>query len=312
MKEKIMLISEIKKYFESTFEKSLFLTKVQSPLFVSIDSGLQDDLSGKEESVKFKKGDETFEIVHSLAKWKREALYKYGFDMHTGLYTDMKAIRKDEEIDDIHSLFVEQYDYEIVISKEDRTEEYLRETVEKIYKVLLKTYKMLVKKDEYYKRDLPKKVYFITSEDLLKKYPKLTPKEREEKIVREKHVVFISHIGYKLEDGIPHDLRSPDYDDWKLDGDLLIYDEVYDRVIELSSMGIRVDSVSLKEQLEYTSKLDKLKLDYHKKVMKGIYPLTLGGGIGISRILLFLLKAKHIKEVQASSWPKYVDSKKSL
>lgn len=312
MKKEILEISKTKKYFEGCFEKELDLIKVGCPLFVRKSSGLQDDLSGKEESVKFIKEGETFEIVHSLAKWKREALYKYEFDLGTGLYTDMKAIRKDEEIDEIHSLYVEQYDFEKVISREQRTKEFLESVVRKIYKSILDTYKYLVKEDLAFERVMSDDVFFITSEELLQMYPTLTAKEREEKIVRDKKCVFIIGIGYKLSDGLSHDLRSPDYDDWKLNGDLLIYDSEYDRVMELCSMGIRVDEKSIVEQLEYVGKLDKLELDYHKAIVEKKYPLTIGGGLGTSRLLMFLLKKKHIMEVQASSWPLSIDTKKSL
>ena len=300
--EKIIMIGEIKKYFESQLESRLDLIKVQAPLFVKTSSGLQDGLSGVEKSVSFTKGKEKFEIVHSLAKWKREALGKYEFPLHKGLYTDMKAIRKDETVDEIHSLYVEQWDWEKVISKEDRTVDYLKQTVTSIYKAIRQTSLMLKQKYHFLELTLPKTVYFITSQELEDLYPKLDPKEREDKIVREKKAVFIIGIGDKLKSGIPHDLRSPDYDDWSLDGDLLIYDKKLDKAIELSSMGIRVDEESLVKQLEKKDSLDKLELPYHQKILKKELPYTIGGGIGISRLCLLLLEKEHIAEIQASSW----------
>ena len=300
--EKLIMIGEIKKYFESQLEKRLELIKVQAPLFVKTSSGLQDQLSGKEKSVSFTKDDEKFEIVHSLAKWKREALGKYEFPLHTGLYTDMKAIRKDEEVDEIHSLYVEQWDWEKVISKEDRTVDYLKQTVTSIYKAIRQTSLMLKQKYHFLELTLPKTVYFITSQELEDLYPELDPKEREERITKEKKVVFIIGIGDKLKSGKPHDLRSPDYDDWSLDGDLLIYDKKLDKAIDLSSMGIRVDEDSLLTQLEKSKTMDRVELPYHQKILKKELPYTIGGGIGISRICLLLLEKQHIAEIQASSW----------
>ena len=300
--ETIKAIDEIKKYFERQLEARLSLTKVQSPLFVKSDSGLQDTLTGKELGVSFTKGKEKFEIVHSLAKWKRDALGRYEFPIHTGLYTDMKAIRKDEIVDDIHSLFVEQWDWEKVISKGDRTIDYLKETVRSIYKVVRQTSIFVKQRYKFITVDLPKTIFFITSQDLEDMYPDKTPKEREELIVRDKKAVFIIGIGDKLKSGIPHDLRSPDYDDWSLDGDLLVYDKTLDKAIELSSMGIRVDEKSLVSQLEKSDCLDRLELPYHQKIQKCELPYTIGGGIGQSRILMLLLEKSHIALVQASSW----------
>ena len=300
--ETIKAIDEVKKYFERQLETKLSLTKVQSPLFVKSDSGLQDSLTGVEKGVSFTKGKEKFEIVHSLAKWKRDALGRYAFPMHTGLYTDMKAIRKDETVDDIHSLYVEQWDWEKVISKEDRTIDYLKETVKSIYKAVRQTSTFIKQKYQFITVDLPKSIYFITSQDLEDMYPDKTPKEREELIVRDKKAVFIIGIGDKLKSGIPHDLRSPDYDDWSLDGDLLVYDKTLDKAIELSSMGIRVDEESLISQLKKSDCLDRLKLPYHQKIVKCELPYTIGGGIGESRILMLLLEKTHIAEIQASSW----------
>ena len=300
--ETIKAIDEVKKYFERQLEARLSLTKVQSPLFVKTDSGLQDALTGVEKGVSFTKGKEKFEIVHSLAKWKRDALGRYGFPMHTGLYTDMKAIRKDETVDDIHTMFVEQWDWEKVISKEDRTIDYLKETVKSIYKSIRQTSIFVKQKYRFITVDLPKTIFFITSQDLEDMYPGKTPKQREELIVKDKKAVFIIGIGDKLKSGIEHDLRSPDYDDWSLDGDLLVYDKTLDKAIELSSMGIRVDEKSLISQLEKSDCLDRLELPYHRKIQKCELPYTIGGGIGQSRILMLLLEKSHIAEVQASSW----------
>jgi len=300
--ETITMIAEVKKCFESQIEKRLGLIKVQSPLFVKTSSGLQDGLTGTEKAVGFTKEKEEFEIVHSLAKWKREALGKYGVPMHRGIYTDMKAIRKDEVVDEIHSLYVEQWDWEKVISKEDRTIEYLKETVRSIYRAIRQTAILIKKEYPFLSVDLPKTLTFITSQELEDLYPGITPKEREKIITKEKKAVFIIGIGEKLKSGIPHDLRSPDYDDWSLDGDLLIYDKALDKEIEISSMGIRVDEKTILSQLEKAKCLDRVDLPYHQKIIKKELPYTIGGGIGQSRILMLLLEKTHIAEVQASSW----------
>ena len=300
--ETLKMIDEIKRIFESQIEKRLGLTKVGSPLFVKKSSGLQDYLSGKEEAIEFFKEDEKFEIVHSLAKWKREALGKYAFPIHTGLYTDMKAIRKDEEVDATHSLYVEQWDWEKVIEKSDRTIDYLKETVKAIYKSLRQTSIIMKQKYHFLTVDLPKTIYFITSQELEDLYPDKTPKEREQLITKEKKAVFIIGIGDKLKSGVSHDLRSPDYDDWSLDGDLMIWDKPLDKAIELSSMGIRVDEKSLLSQLEKAGTMDRLCLPYHQKIVKKKLPYTIGGGIGQSRICMLILEKAHIVEVQQSSW----------
>ena len=300
--ETVKMIDEIKKIFESQLEKRLGLIKVGSPLFVKKSSGLQDDLTGIEEAVGFTKGEEKFEIVHSLAKWKREALGKYEFPVHTGLYTDMKAIRKDEVVDATHSLYVEQWDWEKVIDESDRTIDYLKQTVISIYKAIRQTSIIMKQKYPFLTLELPKTIYFITSQELEDMYHDKTPKQREELITRDKKAVFIIGIGDKLKSGIPHDLRSPDYDDWSLDGDLMIYDKVLDKAIELSSMGIRVDEKTLISQLEKKDSMDKLSLPYHQKIVKKQLPFTIGGGIGQSRICMLILEKSHIVEVQQSSW----------
>lgn len=300
--EIIVMIDEVKKCFEHQLEQRLGLIKVGSPLFVKSSSGLQDELTGVEKAVDFTKGSESFEIVHSLAKWKREALGRYEFPVHTGLYTDMKAIRKDEKVDDIHSMYVEQWDWEKVIDESDRQLEYLKETVRAIYKSLRQTSVIMKKKYQFLTIDLPKTIYFITSQELEDLYPDKTPKEREEIITREQKAVFIIGIGDTLKSGVIHDLRSPDYDDWSLDGDLLVFDKVIDKAIEISSMGIRVDKKALLSQLEKTKSMDKLKLPYHQKIMEDRLPFTIGGGIGQSRVVMLILGKRHIAEVQASSW----------
>ena len=300
--ETLKAIDECKKHFESQLEVRLGLTKVQSPIFVKTSTGLQDKLTGVEKAVSFKKEDEKFEIVHSLAKWKRVSLGKYKIPMYEGIYTDMKAIRKDEVVDDIHSLYVEQWDWEKVIDKQDRTIDYLKDTVKSIYKAIRQTSVFMKKKYHYLTLDLPKTIYFITSQELEDMYPDKTPIEREQLIGKEKKAVFIIGIGDKLKSGVVHDKRSPDYDDWKLDGDLLIYDKAIDKTIEISSMGIRVDKTSLKEQLEKAKCTDRLEYPYHQKILKKELPYTIGGGIGQSRILMLILEKEHIAEVQASSW----------
>ena len=300
--ETVKIISEIKKVFESQLESRLGLIKVGSPLFVTKSSGLQDDLSGSEEAVSFMKDDEKFEVVHSLAKWKREALGRYGFPIYTGLYTDMKAIRKDEDVDATHSLYVEQWDWEKVISKSDRTIDYLKDTVRDIYKSIRQTLVIMKKKYRFISLELPKSITFITSQELEDLYPDKTPKMREQLITKEKKAVFIIGIGDKLKSGISHDLRSPDYDDWSLDGDLMIWDKSLDKAVEYTSMGIRVDEKSLISQLEKSDTMYRKTLSYHQKILKKELPYTIGGGIGQSRICMLILGKEHIAEVQASSW----------
>ncbi len=297
----IKAISDIKTSFEKQLEARLSLTKVLCPLFVKSDSGLQDYLSGKEKSISFIKDQEKFEIVHSLAKWKRETLGKYEFPFYTGIYADMKAIRKDEVVDDIHSMYVEQWDWEKIIQKSDRTIDYLKDTVKTIYKAIRQT--LLYAKKKYATSFiLPKTITFITSQELEDMYPDKTPKEREKLFTKEKKAVFIIGIGDKLKSGQEHDSRSPDYDDWSLDGDLLVYDKKIDEAMELTSMGIRVDKKALLDQLDKSHHMDRLIYPYHQKIQKEELPYTIGGGIGQSRLLMLLLERKHIAEVHASAW----------
>lgn len=294
--ERIIMIDDIKKIFEKELAARLGLIKVPCPLFVRTRSGLQDQLSGVEKAISFTKDGEDFEIVHSLAKWKREALGKYQFSPYKGLYTNMKAIRKDEEVDELHSLYVEQWDWEKVIKKEDRTIDYLKDTVRSIYKGIRSTAILMRKKYPFLEISLPKAIHFITSNELEEMYPDYLPKEREQLITKEYGSVFIIGIGDI------HDSRSPDYDDWKLNGDLLVYDKEIQKPIELSSMGIRVDKESLIEQLKKAGCIDRISLPYHQKIVHEELPYTIGGGIGESRLIMLILGKKHIAEVQASSW----------
>ena len=305
MTDKQKYIKIIKDKFERELAKQLDLIRVSAPLLVTQESGLQDDLSGVERKVSFDilKDGKELEIVQSHAKWKRYALKKYGIPTHKRIYTDMTAIRRDEKLDEIHSVYVDQWDWEKVIEREDRTVQYLKQTVKKIVKAIIATEKYL-KKDGLELAHLSDKVYFITSQKLLDLYPTLTPKQREYEIVKKYKTVFIMQIGDDLSDGFPHDLRAPDYDDWKLDGDLMFYHEVLDMALEISSMGIRVDKKSLLFQLKKSKKEERLALDYHKSILDESLPLTIGGGIGQSRLCQLLLGRAHIGEVQASYWDK--------
>ncbi|MDY5041517.1 MAG: aspartate--ammonia ligase [Eubacteriales bacterium] len=303
--EKQKYIKLTKDKFERELAKQLDLVRVSAPLLVTRESGLQDDLSGVERTVAFdilKDGKEV-EIVQSLAKWKRMALKKYGISTHKGLYTDMTAIRRDDKMDETHSIYVDQWDWEKVILKEDRTIEYLKQTVRKIVKAIVSTSKYL-KRQGLDCVDLSKDVFFITSQELLDMYPDKSDKEREYLITKKYKTVFIIGIGDKLSDGKPHDLRAPDYDDWSLNGDLLFYHEVLDIALEISSMGIRVDKVALIEQLEKSGKQERLQYAFHQAIIKDQLPLTIGGGIGQSRLCMLLMGRAHIGEVQSSYWDK--------
>lgn len=304
--DKQKYIKIIKDRFERELAGALDLVRVSAPLLVTEKSGLQDDLSGVERKVEFDilKDGATLQIVQSLAKWKRFALKKYKIAMHKGLYTDMQAIRRDDKMDETHSIYVDQWDWEKVISKEDRTIEYLKQTVCSIVKAIKRTSEYLKRKSGLDFPKIKEKVYFITSQELLDMFPGKTDKEREYEIVKKYKTVFIIGIGEKLSDGKPHDLRAPDYDDWTLNGDLMFYDEVLDIALEISSMGIRVDSKKLSEQLEKDGKQDRMKYDYHKQIIAGELPLTIGGGIGQSRLCMLLLGRAHIGEVQSSYWDK--------
>lgn len=298
-------VKKLKDYFEHRLAEKLQLIRVSAPIFVLSETGINDNLNGVEDPVQFYVLDhEKAEIVHSLAKWKRFSLGSYHFEPGSGLYTDMNAIRKDEEIDNIHSYYVDQWDWEKIIKKEERTMDKLVEVVKQIYEVFLDTAEFITKEYPMLKIDLPEKLTFISSQELEDQYPDLTPKEREAVLVREKKAVFITQIGGKLKSGKKHDGRSPDYDDWNLNGDLIFYNPILDDALELSSMGIRVDRESLLSQLEETNNLDRLGNPYHEMVANDQLPYTIGGGIGQSRLCMFFLNKAHIGEVQVSVWDK--------
>lgn len=300
-------IKMIKDTFERRLAEQLRLTRVSAPLFLLKNTGLNDDLNGIEKPVSFTSFElnhnDEIEIIHSLAKWKRDALYRYGFEQHTGLYTDMNAIRKDEELDNIHSMYVDQWDWEMVISKEDRTLDYFKAIVSKIYNALLDVEFLMIRHyPQLGESILPDEIYFITSQELEDLYPDLSPKEREKAITKDKKAVCILQIGDILKSGKKHDGRAPDYDDWKLNGDILVYNTQLDDALEISSMGIRVDEYALKEQLEKANAMERLSLPFHQNVINHVLPLSIGGGIGQSRLCMFFLRKAHIGEVQASLW----------
>lgn len=297
-------IKDLKDFFENRLGEMLKLTRVSSPLFVLPETGTNDNLNGVEKPVSFEISHlkKDAEIVHSLAKWKRMALKKYGFAVGRGIYTDMNAIRKDEELDNLHSLYVDQWDWELIINKEDRTRETLQNVVKTLFKVFKETEQHVHSIYPEVKCELPEEITFITSQELLDMYPDLTPKEREDAIVREKKAVFLMQIGKTLSTGEKHDGRSPDYDDWDLNGDILFYNSVLDSAIELSSMGIRVDEEALDKQLTIAGCDDRRELPFHKMLLNGELPYTVGGGIGQSRICMYFLRKAHIGEVQSSVW----------
>ena len=299
-------IKTVKDFFQNTLAEQLGLLRVTAPLFVQPLSGLNDNLNGTERPVAFgikEQDDEIAEIVHSLAKWKRYALKKYDFFVGNGLYTDMNAIRRDEDTDNIHSIFVDQWDWEKVIDKSERNTATLEDCVRKIYKALRKTEKYMAIKYDYIEEILPKDIFFISSQELEDMYPQLSPKEREYEIAKEKGAVFIMQIGDLLKSGEKHDGRAPDYDDWALNGDIIVYYPVLDIALELSSMGIRVDEDSLKEQLDKAGCPDRADFPFQKAILDKKLPYTIGGGIGQSRLCMFFLRKAHIGEVQCSLWP---------
>ena len=298
------------KYIRDTFQKeigrALQLSRISAPLFVPKSSGLNDNLNGVETPVSFiipQMPNEEIEVVHSLAKWKRMALKKYGFKMHEGLYTNMNDIRKDEEVDNLHSYYVDQWDWEKIISKEERNEETLKRHVLKIFKVIKHMEHQVWYKYPHAVNRLPDKIHFFTSQELEDRYPDLTPTERETAMCKEYGCIFVMGVGKKLKSGIKHDGRAPDYDDWDLNGDILFWFEPLKCALEISSMGIRVDEDSLVKQLETENCLDRLQLPYHQQIMNKELPYTIGGGIGQSRLCMLLLKKAHVGEVQASIWP---------
>ena len=295
-------IKLVKDTFERELAKELGLMRVSAPLFVEPETGLNDNLSGFEKAVSFvvNEDDKNLEIVQSLAKWKRYALNKYNID---GLYTDMNAIRRFEDLDNLHSLYVDQWDWERRLTAEERNLKTLKKIVRKIYKAFCKTYNKIVKNYPVLQSNLPNNIVFITTKELEKRYPNLTRKERENAICKEYGAVFLIGIGDKLKDGQPHDARAADYDDWKLNGDILLWYEPLQIAFELSSMGIRVNRDSLVKQLKAKKEEYKLEMPYHKQILNDELPLSIGGGIGQSRLCMFLLKKVHIGEVQSSYWP---------
>lgn len=309
IRETEVAIKEVKDHFERALAKNLHLTRVSAPLFVRPESGLNDNLNGVERPVSFdikEQDGSVAEIVHSLAKWKRYALKNYNFHSGEGLYTDMSAIRRDEDTDNIHSLYVDQWDWEKVISKEERNTETLQYTVRKVYQALKDTEEYISRRYNYIDPLLPDDIFFITTQELEDLYPHLTTKEREKAITKEKGAVFISKIGGVLASGERHDGRAPDYDDWELNGDIIVYYPVLDIGLELSSMGIRVDEDSLKAQLKEAGCEDRAELPFQKALLNGELPYTVGGGIGQSRICMYYLRKAHIGEVQSSLWPENV------
>ena len=305
LRETEIAIKKVKDFFERQLAVELNLTRVSAPIFVESNSGLNDNLNGFERPVKFTVNNgEELEIVHSLAKWKRMALKTYKFNIHEGLYTDMNAIRRDEELDNIHSMFVDQWDWELIIDKSERTEYVLKKTVKSIYRALRHTEIFISSEYPFIGRILPEEIEFITTQELEDMYPSLAPKEREYSICKDKKAVFLMKIGDTLNSGIKHDNRAPDYDDWSLNGDILVYYPVLDIALELSSMGIRVDEDAMLRQLEFTNSQNRAELPFHSALLKGQLPYTIGGGIGQSRMCMFFLRKAHIGEVQSSFWTK--------
>lgn len=315
MKQTEQGIKQIKDFFQQNLSTELRLRRVTAPLFVLQGLGINDDLNGVERAVTFPikdLGEEKAEVVHSLAKWKRLTLAEYNIEPGYGIYTDMNAIRADEELDNLHSLYVDQWDWEAVITREQRTVTYLQNIVDRIYAAILRTEYLTCETYPEIKPFLPEKIHFVHSEDLLLMYPDKTPKEREDAICEKYGAVFVMGIGGKLSDGKKHDGRAPDYDDWStlaengkagLNGDILIWYPVLDRSFELSSMGIRVDKESLLNQLKIEGKEEREKLYFHKQLLDDKLPLSIGGGIGQSRLCMVLLHKAHIGEIQASIWP---------
>ena len=298
-------IKFLKDNFETLLAKKLNLLRVSAPLFVLASTGYNDELSGKEERVSFSCKGEKIEIVQSLAKWKRHALKEYGFPVEKGLYTDMNAIRKDENMDALHSIYVDQWDWEKQILPEQRNKKYLFQTVKDIYAVIVK---LAHKAQKRYGFDynLPKHIHFISTQELENEYPNLTPKQREYEATKRYRAVFLFQIGWPLDSGVPHDDRASDYDDWTLNGDILVHHDALDCAFELSSMGIRVNKEALLKQIEAKKEQTKLSTPYCQSLMNDELPLTIGGGIGQSRLCMFYLQKKHIGEVQSSYWPENI------
>ncbi len=306
LRETQKAIKFVKDAFQRELAAALSLERISAPLFVTRDSGVNDDLNGVERKVEFdiKETGETAQVVQSLAKWKRMALARYGIEVGRGLYTDMCAIRRDDDMDNVHSIYVDQWDWERVITAEDRNFEFLKDIVRRIVGAIADTKDKVTAAYPALSREVCRDVFFIDSQDLEDRYPDLSPKQREAEIVKKHRTVFVMRIGGMLHSGVKHDGRAPDYDDWNLNGDLLVWNEVLDEPLELSSMGIRVDAASLKVQLAACGAEDRLKYPYHQGIVNGALPLTIGGGIGQSRLCLYLLEKLHVGEVQASLWTK--------
>ena len=299
-------IKYIRDTFQAEFGKEMNLERISAPLFVAKNSGMNDDLNGVERPVAFDLKDvpgDTYEVVHSLAKWKRMALARYGFEVGEGLYTNMNAIRRDEELDNLHSCYVDQWDWEKVIRKEERNEETLKSVVRQIFKVIKHMEHEVWYKYPQAVKHLPDDITFLTTEELMERYPDLTPKQRENAAVKEYGCIFLMHIGDNLADGKPHDGRAPDYDDWHLNGDILFWYDLLDCALEISSMGIRVDEEALVAQCEKAGCPERLEFPFHQMLLNGELPYTIGGGIGQSRLCMLLLDRAHVGEVQASEWP---------
>ncbi len=301
-------IKLVKDFFETELAKALNLTRVSAPIMVTPESGLNDNLNGVERPVSFdiKETGQTAEIVHSLAKWKRQALKTYGFSVGEGLYTDMNAIRRDEETDNIHSIFVDQWDWERIMAPTERNEAFLREIVGRIYLTLRKTEGFVCAHYPHIKPELPDHITFVTTQELEDRYPNLSSKEREYKAAKEYGAVFLMQVGGTLRSGKIHDGRAPDYDDWSLNGDILLYDPLLDISLEVSSMGIRVDPETLMKQLKIRGCEERAELPFQKALLNGELPQTIGGGIGQSRMCVYFLRKAHVGEVQASLWPEEV------
>lgn len=305
VRETEIAIKLLKDQFETQLADTLNLVRVSAPLFVRPETGLNDNLNGIERPVDFDIRDlaANVEIVQSLAKWKRQALGTYGFKPGEGLYTDMNAVRRDEVLDNIHSVYVDQWDWELIITREQRTMETLQTVVREIFRCFRRTENHLIRQYPQFTRKLPDRCFFITSQELEDRYPEMTPRERENAICREKQAVFIMQIGEKLRSGQSHDGRAPDYDDWSLNGDLIFWYPLLERAFEVSSMGIRVDARAMREQLTKAGCQDRAQLAFHSRILQDQLPLTIGGGIGQSRLCMFFLDKAHIGEVQASVWP---------
>ncbi len=301
-------IKLVKDFFETELSRALNLTRVSAPIMVTPESGLNDNLNGVERPVSFDilETGKTVEIVHSLAKWKRQALKNYGFQEGEGLYTDMNAIRRDELTDNIHSIFVDQWDWERILGKDERNMETLQRIVRRIYLTLRKTEGYVCAHYPFIKPELPDEITFVTTQDLEDQYPTLSPKEREYRAVRKYGAVFLIGVGGKLKSGEIHDGRAPDYDDWSLNGDILLYDPLLDISLEVSSMGIRVDPETLMRQLKERGCEERAELPFQKALLAGELPQTIGGGIGQSRMCVYLLRKAHVGEVQAAMWPEDV------